>query len=427
MTGLPGSVEWYERALRVMPGGVNSPVRAFRAVGGAPPFVVSASGARVTTADGDVLIDVISSWGALIFGHADPTITDAIVGAARSGTSYGVPSVVEVELAELICELVPSVEVVRMVNSGTEATASALRVARAVTGRDAVVKFAGCYHGHADPFLVRAGSGAATFGLPDGPGVPEAAVSDTRIARFNDLRSVTEAIAPGDVAAVIVEPVAGNMGVVPPEEGFLDGLRSLCDHAGALLIFDEVMTGFRLGPGGAQELYEVTPDLTCLGKIVGGGAPAAAYGGRRELMDMVAPSGPVYQAGTLAGNALAVAAGLACLRQLANDPGIYGRLEHLGSEIESALSKSMRRHRVPGCVQRVGSMLTIFFGPDSVKSWDDAERADKDTFARFFQEVYRRGVLLPPSQYEALFLNESHEALMAELIDALTSAIEEIS
>jgi glutamate-1-semialdehyde 2,1-aminomutase len=343
MTEHPRSAELFARATAVMPGGVNSPVRAFNAVGGHPPFIASGKGPHLTTEDGHRVIDFIASWGALLFGHADPEIVAAVEDAARKGTSFGVPTAKEVELAELIVELVPSVEVVRLVNSGTEATASAIRVARAATNRPGIVKFEGCYHGHADPFLVKAGSGLATLGEPDSPGVPAATVTDTRLARFNDLESVANALATGDVAAVIVEPVAGNMGVVPPSDGFLQGLRDLCDTHGALLIFDEVMTGFRVAPGGAQERYGVRPDLTCLGKVVAGGTPAAAYGGRADLMRRVAPDGPVYQAGTLAGNPLATAAGIACLRQIVARPEVYDTLEATGLRMETALSEALAR------------------------------------------------------------------------------------
>jgi glutamate-1-semialdehyde 2,1-aminomutase len=419
------SDELFRRATAVMPGGVNSPARAFNAVGGHPPFITSGRGPHLLTEDGAQVIDFIASWGALLFGHADPEIVDAIVSAARRGTSFGVPTALEVELAELIVELVPSVEVVRMVNSGTEATASAIRVARAATGRSGIVKFEGCYHGHADPFLVRAGSGLATFGEPDSPGVPPATVADTRLATFNDLRSVEAAFAAGDVAGVIVEPVAGNMGVVPPAPGFLEGLRVLCDTHGSILIFDEVMTGFRVARGGAQERFGVTPDLTCLGKVVAGGTPAAAYGGREDLMRRVAPDGPVYQAGTLAGNPLATAAGVACLRRLVARPEIYDTLETIGARLEAALAAALASHGVAGCVQRVGAMLTVFFGPTRVASWDDAATVDRDRFARFFQAAYRNGVLLPPSQFEALFVMESHSGVLDEAIAGLTAAVGE--
>lgn len=425
MTQRPRSDSLYARATAVMPGGVNSPVRAFNAVGGHPPFIASGHGPYLTTEDGHRLIDFIASWGALLFGHADPKIVAAVEAAARKGTSFGVPTAMEVELAELIVELVPSVEVVRMVNSGTEATASAIRVARATIDRPGIVKFEGCYHGHADPFLVKAGSGLATLGEPDSPGVPAATVADTRLARFNDLESVEELLAAGDIAAVIVEPVAGNMGVVPPSDGFLQGLRDLCDIHGALLIFDEVMTGFRVAPGGAQERYGVRPDLTCLGKVVAGGTPAAAYGGRADLMRRVAPDGPVYQAGTLAGNPLATAAGIACLRQIKERPEVYDTLEATGLHMETALRETMEDNGVDGCVQRVGAMMTVFFGPSAVRSWDDAATVDRDRFARFFQSAYAGGVLLPPSQFEALFLMEAHTAVTDVAIDILAAAIAE--
>lgn len=416
---------WHRRAVEVMPGGVNSPARAFKAVGGTPTFVRSAAGPYLTTVDGDDLIDFIASWGALILGHAHPAVVAAVADAARRGTSYGVTTSQEVELAELIVSLVPSVDVVRMVNSGTEATASALRVARAATGRSGIVKFAGCYHGHADPFLVRAGSGAATFGVPDSPGVPPATVAETRLARFNDLESVERAFAEGDIAAVIVEPVAGNMGLVPPASGFLEGLRELCDRHAAVLIFDEVMTGFRVAAGGAQERYGVTPDLTCLGKVVAGGTPAAAYGGREDLMRRIAPDGPVYQAGTLAGNPLAVAAGLACLRHLNDHPELYDELEVMGARLESAISAALEKHGVAGCVQRVGAMFTVFFGTEAVRSWDEAATIDQDRFTRFFHAAYRRGVLLAPSPFESLFLMEAHSPVIDEAAETLAVAIGE--
>jgi glutamate-1-semialdehyde 2,1-aminomutase len=406
-----------------MPGGVNSPVRAFKAVGGEPPFIASASGPHLRTVEGDDLIDFIASWGAIVLGHAEPAVVDAISTAAALGTSYGVPTLGEVEFAEQVTAMIPSIEMMRMVNSGTEATASALRLARGATGRDVVVKFEGCYHGHADAFLVKAGSGAATLGEPDSPGVPEGTASTTRIVRFNDLASVSAAMAPGDVAAVIVEPVAGNMGVVPPEPGFLEGLRSLTDDHGALLIFDEVMTGFRVGPQGAQGRYDITPDLTTLGKIVAGGTPAAVYGGRRDLMSQMAPSGPIYQAGTLAGNPITVAAGLVTLQKIESDPALYDRLEASGAELEARLGAAMVRHGVDGTVQRVGAMLTVFFGPPAVRSWDDAVTLDRDRFARFFNGALSRGVLLPPSPFEAMFLMDAHSGVLETAGSALESAI----
>ena len=420
---MSASQSWYQRAVRVMPGGVNSPVRAFKAVGASPPFIASGSGPHLVTEDGDELIDFISSWGALILGHAEPRVVAAVEEAARRGTSFGVPTAAEVELAELVIRLMPSIEIMRMVNSGTEATASAVRVARAATGKPGIIKFEGCYHGHADPFLVKAGSGAATLGEPDSPGVPEATVSDTHVARFNDLESVERAFSGGDIAAVIVEPVAGNMGVVPPGDGFLEGLRTLCDEHATLLIFDEVMTGFRVSRGGAQERYGVEPDLTCLGKVISGGTPSAAYGGREDLMRRVAPDGPVYQAGTLAGNPLAVAAGLATLRILDDEPEIYDELEQIGAGLETELTRSLEANSVAGCVQRVGAMLTVFFGRDQVRSWDDASVVDRDAFARFFRDAYESGVLLPPSPFEAFFLTRAHGGVVDAATKVLASAI----
>lgn len=419
------SADWNQRAIRVMPGGVNSPARAFGGVGGEPPFAASARGPRLTTTDGDEFIDFISSWGALILGHTEPAVVEAVTEAARRGTSFGVTTTGEVELAELVTSMVPSIEMMRLVNSGTEATASAVRLARAATRRPGVVKFEGCYHGHADPFLVKAGSGAATLGEPDSPGVPSSTVADTHVARFNDLESVERILDAESIAAVIAEPVAGNMGVVPPDPGFLEGLRRLCDTHGALLIFDEVMTGFRVAAGGAQQRYDVAADLTCLGKIVSGGTPSAAYGGREDLMRRVSPDGPVYQAGTLAGNPLAVAAGFATLRYLSENPEIYDELEALGARIETELSGALTEHGVPGCVNRVGAMMTVFFGPDEVRSWDDASRVDRDRFSRFFGAARDNGVLIPPSPFEALFLMRAHHDVALEATAALTAAVVE--
>ena len=421
--GRAGSADWHRRAQAVMPGGVNSPARAFQAVGGEPRYVVSGSGPHLTTLEGDRLIDFIASWGALILGHAEPSVVAAVEAAARKGTSFGVTTTYEVELAELVVELVPSIEVMRMVNSGTEATASALRVARGATGRPGIIKFEGCYHGHADPFLVKAGSGAATLGEPDSEGVPGSAVAETLPARFNDLESVQRAMDQLPVAAVIVEPVAGNMGVVPPDAEFLQGLRQLCDQNGSLLIFDEVMTGFRVARGGAQERYGVEPDLTCLGKVLGGGTPAAAYGGRADLMKKVAPEGPVYQAGTLAGNPLAVAAGLATLSYIRSHSELYQELEEMGARLEADLAQALSDQGVDGCVQRVGAMLTVFFGQSQVRSWDQAAMVDREAFARFFHAAYDRGVLLPPSPFEAMFLMRSHRSVLDQAITGLAGAV----
>jgi glutamate-1-semialdehyde 2,1-aminomutase len=417
---------WQRRAEDVMPGGVNSPVRAFRAVGGRPVFVESGHGARLKTVEGEEAIDFISSWGAQILGHAHPEVVDAVGAALTRGTSFGVSTTAEVELAELICELVPSIDVVRMVNSGTEATASVLRLARAATGRRALVKFEGCYHGHSDPFLVRAGSGLATFGEPSSPGVPPGTVSDTLIARYNDLDSVTTLLSEKQVAAVIVEPVAGNMGCVLPTPGFLSGLRRLCDAHGALLIFDEVMTGFRVALGGAQERFDVMPDLTALGKVMAGGTAGAAYGGRADLMRMIAPDGPVYQAGTLAGNPIATAAGLATLRHLVSNPGLYDEFERAGAMIEGRLVDATAATGLPVVVNHVGGMVGVFLGIETVSSWDDLDSLDQGLFARLFQAAWDRGVLLPPSPFETWFLMEAHLDGTLELaLDALAEAIVE--
>jgi len=405
------SEELFARALRRMPGGVNSPVRAFLAVGGTPRFIARAEGPYLWDADGRRLLDLCLSWGPLPLGHAHPEVVAAVCAAAGRGTSYGAPHAGEVDLAEEICGALPSVEMVRLVSSGTEAVMSALRVARAFTRRRKLIKFAGCYHGHADAMLVQAGSGALTAGVPTSPGVPPAAAADTLVCRYNDLSSVEEACAahPGEIAAVIVEPVAGNMGLVPPAAGFLPGLRRLADRDGALLIFDEVITGFRVAYGGAQGLYGVRPDLTCLGKIIGGGLPAAAYGGRAEIMALVAPAGPVYQAGTLSGNPLAVAAGLATLRLL-RQPGTYARLDGLGAEAAAILTGAAARAGVPCAVARFGSMLTPFFCAAAPRDLGGAMRADTAAFARFFGAMLAAGVYLPPAQFECAFLSLAHGA-----------------
>jgi glutamate-1-semialdehyde 2,1-aminomutase len=409
-----------QEAEKRIPGGVNSPVRAWKAVGGATRFVQRADGARVTDVEGRTYLDFVGSWGPLIHGHAHPRILRAIAEALERGTSFGASTPGEVELAEAIGEFFPSVESVRLVSSGTEATMSALRLSRAATGRPAIVKFAGCYHGHSDGLLVRAGSGATTLGVPDSPGVPEPIAKLTRIARYNDLESVAR-VCDAEVAAIIVEPVAGNMGVVPPVEGFLSGLRALANHVGALLVFDEVISGFRLAKGGAQELYGVRPDLTCLGKIIGGGLPVGAYGGRRDLMNLLAPAGPVYQAGTLSGNPLAVAAGKATLELLAEDPP-YERLDALGAKLEAGLRRALGARG--GCVQRVGSMLTLFFGVDRVRDYDEALQADTARFRRFFASMLEQGFWLPPSQFEAWFLSTAHrDADVTATIEAAARAI----
>jgi len=418
-------MNWNERGRAVMPGGVNSPVRAFKAVGGDPPFAARAFGARLVTTEGDEVIDFIASWGAQILGHARPEVIEEVRRAASAGTSFGISTHAEVELAEMIVAAVPSVEMVRMVNSGTEATATAVRLARAATGRPAIIKFEGCYHGHADPFLAKAGSGLATFGEPTSPGVPASTVTTTRVARYNDLESVASQM-DRDLAAIIVEPVAGNMGCIPPVPGFLGGLRDLCDEADALLIFDEVMTGFRVGPQSAQGRYGITPDLTALGKVVAGGTPAAAYGGRSDLLRMIAPEGPVYQAGTLAGNPLATAAGLATLRYLSEHPDLYDRFDEAGMVVRARLEAAMARVGLPGKVHHVGAMFGVFLGIDRAESWDDVADLDTELFGRFFHAALQRGVLMAPSAYEAFFLMEDHlDGDLDQAIGVLEAAIEE--
>jgi glutamate-1-semialdehyde 2,1-aminomutase len=404
------SEELYRESLRYLPGGVNSPVRAFRGLDLAPRFIAAGKGSRIWDEDGREYIDYIGAYGPLILGHGHPAVLQALERALARGTAFGAPTALELELAKKIAALMPAVEMVRMVSSGTEATMSALRLARAATGRDGVIKFEGCYHGHGDSFLIRAGSGALTLGVPDSPGVPAALASLTAIARYNDLDSVARIFDARNerIAALIVEPVAGNMGVVPPAAGFLRGLRDLCDRAGALLVFDEVMTGFRVAPGGAQELYGVRPDLTTLGKVIGGGLPVGAYGGRRDLMELVAPSGPVYQAGTLSGNPLAMSAGLAQLEALSESNG-WERLEQSGAHLENGLLEILSERGLPFAVNRVGSMLTLFFSEGAVSDFEAATRSDTRRHAIFFREMLDRGIHLPPSQYEALFLSLAHE------------------
>jgi glutamate-1-semialdehyde 2,1-aminomutase len=399
----------FAAAQRVIPGGVNSPVRAFRGVGGRPFFVERAEGARIWDVDGKSYVDFLGSWGPLILGHAAPVVVEAVIEAARRGTSYGAPTGGEVEMAEAITEAVPSMEMVRLVSSGTEAAMSAIRLARGATGRDLILKFDGCYHGHADSLLVKAGSGGATFSLPDSRGVPASLARLTITAPFNDLDAVRRAFRErgGEIAGIIVEPVAGNMGVVPPQPGFLDGLRAACSEAKSLLIFDEVITGFRVAYGGAQALYRVRPDLTCLGKIIGGGLPVGAYGGRRDLMEHMAPLGAVYQAGTLSGNPLAVGAGLATLRSL-REPGVYERLERLGALLQAGLEEAARKAGIPLTVNRVGSMLTSFFCEGPVTHYASARRADTARYARYFHAMLERGVFLAASQFEAAFVSLAH-------------------
>ena len=400
----------FARAAQILPGGVDSPVRAFGAVGGQPPFIQSARGARLKDEDGRVYIDYVMSWGPLIHGHAPRELTRALSAAARLGTSFGAPHASEVELGRLVCRLVPSVERVRFVNSGTEATMSALRLARAVTGRDKVIKFAGCYHGHADSFLVAAGSGAMTFGVPNSPGVPAAAAADTLVATYNDLDSVSRHFTKFGrrIAAIFVEPIAGNMGVVPPATGFLPGLRQIADRHGSLLVFDEVISGFRAGKGGAQQRFGVSPDLTCLGKIIGGGLPVGAYGGRADLMNQVAPAGPVYQAGTLSGNPLAMTAGIWALKNLS--AGLYRHLARLGAQLATGLDQAARQAEVALQVNRAESVLTPFFTDQPVTDFASATSADTGAYAVFFRSMLEQGIYPPPSQFEGWFLSAAHTA-----------------
>ena len=417
---LDKSMELLAAAKDVIPGGVNSPVRAFRAVGGEPPFIARGEGAYLEDADGNRYIDYVLSWGPLILGHAHPAVVSALAEATASGTSYGAPTALETELAELVIEMVPSLEMVRFVNSGTEATMSALRLARAYTGRQKIVKFEGCYHGHADLLLVQAGSGVATLGLPDSPGVPPGATEDTLTAPFNDLAAVERLFArfPEEIAAVIVEPVAGNMGVVPPVDGFLAGLRELTEAHGTLLIFDEVMTGFRVALGGAQELYGIDPDLTTLGKVIGGGLPVGAYAGKRAIMETVAPAGPMYQAGTLSGNPLAMTAGLVTLKELCK-PGILEDIVAQTRRLCQHIGQAAKEAGVPVYQTQVGTMFCTYFADGPVTDYAGARRSDTAAFGRFFHAMLGAGVYLAPSQFEAGFTSTAHTS---EVIDATVDA-----
>jgi glutamate-1-semialdehyde 2,1-aminomutase len=409
MASYANSERLFKEAQEIIPGGVNSPVRAWQAVGLTPRMIVKGEGARVYDADGNSYLDFVGSWGPLILGHAEPNVVAAVQEAAARGTSFGAPTAAEVELARILVDAVPGLEMVRLVNSGTEACMSVLRLARGATGRSRVIKFDGCYHGHADSFLVSAGSGVLTQAIPGSPGVPAEIAGLTLSLPYNDLEGVRQAAGrfKGEIAAIIVEPVAGNMGVVPPKPGFLEGLRALCHREGILLIFDEVITGFRVAWGGAQAFYGITPDLTCLGKIIGGGLPVGAYGGRRDLMSQMAPAGPIYQAGTLSGNPVAVAAGLATLKAL-GQPGVYETLEERGAWLARELKELAARGRVPLTVNRVGSMLTLFFSDAPVTDLTEAKKSDLNRFKRFFQGMLAEGVYLPPSQFEAWFISLAH-------------------
>lgn len=414
----------FEKAKKYIPGGVNSPVRAFRAVGGNPVFIKKAKGAFLYDEDGNKFVDLINSWGPMIMGHAHPIVEEAVKDALSSSSSFGAPTAREVEMAELICSIVPSVEKVRMVNSGTEATMSAVRVARGFTGRDKIIKMEGCYHGHGDSFLIAAGSGALTFGTPDSPGVTKGTAKDTLIAPFNNLAAISTIVEENknEVAAIILEPVVGNMGCVLPVDGYLSGLRSICDRNGIVLIFDEVMTGFRLKLGGAQELYQVTPDLTTMGKIIGGGLPVGAYGGKREIMDHVSPLGPIYQAGTLSGNPLAMAAGLAMLHHLQQNPGIYTQIDRTSTLIADGIREQLREAGLNFTLNQVGSMFTLFFTDKHVTDFDTAKTSDTKRFARYFQSMLQNGIYLAPSQYEAMFVSAAIDDL---ILDQILSASRE--
>jgi len=407
--GFELSQKLFAEAQTFIPGGVNSPVRAFKSVGGNPVYIAKGEGSHITDVDGNTYIDYIGSWGPLILGHAHPKVLAAIQEAAVLGTSFGAPTERETEMAKQVCEIVPSVEVVRMVNSGTEATMSALRLARGYTKRDKIMKFEGCYHGHADSLLIKAGSGVATLGLPDSPGVPSSIAVNTITVPYNDMESVKLAFEKfgNELAAVIVEPVAGNMGVVPPMPGFLEGLREITQRYGTLLIFDEVMTGFRVARGGAQDHYGITPDLTTMGKVIGGGLPVGAYGGKREIMLQVAPAGPIYQAGTLSGNPLAMAAGLTTLQELGR-PGVYEQLEAKSARLAEGLAENAKKAGLPHTLNRVGSMVCLFFTDTPVVNYETAKTADLTRFSAYFQYLLEEGVMIPPSQFEGMFVSLAH-------------------
>lgn len=418
MNEISRSKALFDKAKQFIPGGVNSPVRAFRAVGGNPLFIKKAKGPYLYDEDGNQYIDLINSWGPMILGHAHPAIEEAVREAVSASPSFGAPTAREVEMAELICAMVPSVEKVRMVNSGTEATMSAIRVARGFTGRDKIIKMEGCYHGHGDSFLIAAGSGALTFGYPDSPGVTKGTAQDTLIAPFNDLKAIENLIAknPDEIAALILEPVVGNMGCVIPAEGYLQGLRELCTRHGIILIFDEVMTGFRLAQGGAQELYGVTPDMSTLGKIIGGGLPVGAYGGRKEIMDSVSPAGPIYQAGTLSGNPMAMAAGLVMLKHLKAHPEIYGQLAQTTTRLVNEMRDEIRKAGFGFTINQVGSMFTLFFTAEKVTDFGTAKTSDTALFAKYFQSMLQQGIYLAPSQYEAMFVSTAVDSSIADKI-----------
>lgn len=424
------SKEEFKRSQNSIPGGVNSPVRAFKSIDGEPLFIEKAKGSKITDIDGNQYIDFVYSWGPLILGHAQDAIVEAIKKTAEKGTSFGAPTVIESKMAELIIDMVPSVDIVRMVNSGTEATMSALRLARAYTKRELILKFEGCYHGHADSFLIKAGSGAITLALPDSPGVTKGTAKDTLIAKYNDNESVTSIFEKygEQIAAVIIEPVAGNMGVVAPNEGFLKFLRQITTQHGALLIFDEVITGFRLSRGGAQEYFGVTPDITTLGKIIGGGLPVGAYGGKKEIMELLAPMGPVYQAGTLSGNPLAMAAGYTGLEIINQNPNFYTELEQKAEKLEKGILNNIKQTGVDAIINRVGSMMTLFFNPlNEITSFDDAMKSDTNKYAQYFKLALESGIYLAPSQFECSFISAAHtDDDIEKTIEANLKALQQI-
>ncbi|GAB2616424.1 glutamate-1-semialdehyde 2,1-aminomutase [Belliella aquatica] len=419
----------FEKAQNYIPGGVNSPVRAFRAVGGNPIFIERADGAHIFDADGNSYLELINSWGPMILGHNHPMIKEAVIKAMENGTSFGAPTAREVEIAELITKMVPSVEKVRMVNSGTEATMSAIRVARGFTGKDKFIKMEGHYHGHGDSFLIAAGSGAMTMGNPDSPGVTKGTAKDTLIAPYNDLEAIEELVKvnKNEIAALILEPVPGNMGLVTPKPGYLEGLRKICDREGIILIFDEVMTGFRLAKGGAQELFGVTPDMTTLGKIIGGGMPVGAYGGKKEIMEFVSPAGPVYQAGTLSGNPIAMAAGLTMLNHLNSHPEVYTTLNAVGDKIVSGFRKSLDKLGLNYTINHLGSMYSLFFTDEEIFDFASAKQADTALFGKYFQAMLHRGVYLAPSQFESLFLSTAlTDDYISQIVEANEVSLKEI-
>ncbi|OHX65293.1 glutamate-1-semialdehyde 2,1-aminomutase [Flammeovirga pacifica] len=423
------SVALFDKAQHTIPGGVNSPVRAFKSVGGTPLFIKSAKGAYIIDEDDNEYVELINSWGPMILGHAHPVITSAVQEAVNNSLSFGAPTSKEIDIAELICDMVPSIEKVRMVNSGTEATMSAVRVARGYTGRNKMIKIEGCYHGHGDSFLIAAGSGAVTMGVPNSPGVTEGTAKDTLLAPYNDIEKIQQLVKENknEIAALIIEPVPGNMGLVLPKDNYLQQLRDICTEEGIVLIFDEVMTGFRLAKGGAQEVFGVTPDMTTLGKIIGGGMPVGAYGGKKEIMDFVAPAGPVYQAGTLSGNPVAMAAGMNMLLHLNENPDVYTELAAKGEKLAKGIQSVLDKHNLPYKVTLLGSMICIFFTDQEVNNFADAQTTDTEKFGKFFHQMLANGVYLPPSQYESWFLsNALTEANLDHIIEAVDKSLEAI-